>query len=640
MALFSISMIIPAHADIVQQILNNNDRWDRTITIGDSYEYRICYTELNFRGEPHNIPWLESSKPMATGTHSNNHSGCFDITFMAASKDGGSWNFEGTTTDRLGHYITYEDGISRVSGNVSGEIKQDTQTINYVTQFIPEFTNNVEFQIRDNYTIVKSTDFYQDFHANIFSKTVMFLGNEVRIGDGSLLQYKPLLREGEIWSKTKDKIKNNSSKSRTMICGDQLCSQIQGGHFQWEKRQMSNLGINDESRNIGTLTRACENHKNIEPFDHCFSRSVDESQKLNLFSKEHQIIVTGLIHRYGFQDTIYDGDIYTIDYTSPNNRKLADFLISDDFPFPISGTVINHSDGNNNDVSNVMMTKPDDTINGKFWFRLMDYPNSQPAEPEPVNSSPQLSISTDSGQYARGNTITFTITNIVPEPNSTLTLFDSDGKTIVYMPFTPINDPHVINMPLLVGNPGTIKALIINDKKFAETEFELHPEAPAENEFEPEPEITTENEFELETEPELIPERITTTSEFVESQSCMGESGCISGTITEIIDGDTVRVDDTTVRFALASAAELDEPGGIDARDTISAACPIGTPALVDEDDGQQAGSFGRTVGLVYCNGLLLNEFLLDVVPSSELFLEFCSTSEFSEMDWAVRNGC
>ena len=39
---------------------------------------------------------------------------------------------------------------------------------------------------------------------------------------------------------------------------------------------------------------------------------------------------------------------------------------------------------------------------------------------------------------------------------------------------------------------------------------------------------------------------------------------------------------------------------------------PVGSIALVDEDDGQIGGSYGRTIAKVYCNKTLLNSILLD----------------------------
>lgn len=42
--------------------------------------------------------------------------------------------------------------------------------------------------------------------------------------------------------------------------------------------------------------------------------------------------------------------------------------------------------------------------------------------------------------------------------------------------------------------------------------------------------------------------------------------------------------------------------------------CYIGTEALEDEDDGQKGETFGRRIGIVYCNAnsSSLNELLLE----------------------------
>ena len=114
---------------------------------------------------------------------------------------------------------------------------------------------------------------------------------------------------------------------------------------------------------------------------------------------------------------------------------------------------------------------------------------------------------------------------------------------------------------------------------------------------------------------------------------------CIIGEVTEIIDGDTIKVDGQTIRFALASAPELHESGGEEARKFIVTLCPVGFTVLVDEDDGQTEGSHGRVVGIVWCDGLNLNEELLDA-GMGVLSSEFCDVSEFAEHDWAQKHGC
>jgi len=123
-------------------------------------------------------------------------------------------------------------------------------------------------------------------------------------------------------------------------------------------------------------------------------------------------------------------------------------------------------------------------------------------------------------------------------------------------------------------------------------------------------------------------------------QSCSGSARCITGTVTKVIDGDTIKVDGQSIRFALASAPELGGYGaGVKETEFIQKICPVGSEALVDEDDGQTQGSYGRIIGVVYCNGMNLNAELLD---SGLGYMEFrfCDISEFGDSDWAVKHGC
>ena len=120
---------------------------------------------------------------------------------------------------------------------------------------------------------------------------------------------------------------------------------------------------------------------------------------------------------------------------------------------------------------------------------------------------------------------------------------------------------------------------------------------------------------------------------------CMGDARCIAGTVTRVIDGDTIKVDGQSIRFALSSAPEMDEPDGIKAKNFVQTLCPVGTKAVVDEDDGQTLGSYGRILGVVYCNGLNLNEELLDS-GLGYLSSGFCNSSEFTNEYWAQKYGC
>jgi len=123
------------------------------------------------------------------------------------------------------------------------------------------------------------------------------------------------------------------------------------------------------------------------------------------------------------------------------------------------------------------------------------------------------------------------------------------------------------------------------------------------------------------------------------SLMCSGNARCITGTVTQVIDGDTIKVDGQSIRFALASAPEINEQGGIEARNFIETICSVGSTATVDEDDGQTEGSYGRILGVIYCNGFNLNQDLLDV-GHGYLISDFCDNSEFANEDWAQKHGC
>jgi len=122
-------------------------------------------------------------------------------------------------------------------------------------------------------------------------------------------------------------------------------------------------------------------------------------------------------------------------------------------------------------------------------------------------------------------------------------------------------------------------------------------------------------------------------------QECSGTARCIIGTVTKVIDGDTIKVDGQSIRFALASAPEMDEFNGPESREFIQEICPVGSTVLVDEDDGQTEGSYDRIIGVIYCNGVNLNEELVD---SSLGYLStgFCDRSEFASHDWTIKHGC
>jgi micrococcal nuclease len=136
-----------------------------------------------------------------------------------------------------------------------------------------------------------------------------------------------------------------------------------------------------------------------------------------------------------------------------------------------------------------------------------------------------------------------------------------------------------------------------------------------------------------------VPPKDTVFSNFANPSECKGYAQCLSGYVTKIVDGDTIHVDGKPIRFSLASAPELDEVSGPEARAFIQTICPVDSLVLVDQDDKQTEGSYGRMIGAIYCNGLSLNEELLDS-GLGYLSSEFCENSEFEFYGWAQKHGC
>src|SRR5438093_576759 len=117
---------------------------------------------------------------------------------------------------------------------------------------------------------------------------------------------------------------------------------------------------------------------------------------------------------------------------------------------------------------------------------------------------------------------------------------------------------------------------------------------------------------------------------------CKGTAACVTDSVAYIVDGDTLDVGSTRIRLALVNSPEVSEPGYTEAKQFTAQTCPVGTQALVDEDDGQTGGSYGRMVAVVYCGGVNLNAALLSS-GNAVLVTYYCSVSEFASEPWT---GC
>jgi len=120
------------------------------------------------------------------------------------------------------------------------------------------------------------------------------------------------------------------------------------------------------------------------------------------------------------------------------------------------------------------------------------------------------------------------------------------------------------------------------------------------------------------------------------NNGCRGKADCFKGTVTEVVDGDTLDVNNVRIRLSLVNTPEVNQGGYSDAKHFTEMNCKVGTQALVDEDDGQKGGSYGRMIGLVYCEHLKnsLNEELMNS-GNAEILKQYCGVSEFANEDWA-----
>ena len=107
----------------------------------------------------------------------------------------------------------------------------------------------------------------------------------------------------------------------------------------------------------------------------------------------------------------------------------------------------------------------------------------------------------------------------------------------------------------------------------------------------------------------------------------------LAGKVNHVVDGDTLDINDIRIRLSLVDTPERGDPGFKEATQFVVKLC-LGENAEVDIDDGQRRGSFGREIGVVYCDGKNLNEQLMEN-NLGIIDTRFCEKSEFSNDKWA-----
>lgn len=110
------------------------------------------------------------------------------------------------------------------------------------------------------------------------------------------------------------------------------------------------------------------------------------------------------------------------------------------------------------------------------------------------------------------------------------------------------------------------------------------------------------------------------------------------GNVTHVADGDTLDINGITIRLSLVNTPERGQPGFKEAKNFVISTC-FGKKGELDVDDGQRRGDrYGREIGVVYCNGINLNEKLMDN-HLANILTDYCDISEFSNEKWA-KSGC
>jgi micrococcal nuclease len=102
------------------------------------------------------------------------------------------------------------------------------------------------------------------------------------------------------------------------------------------------------------------------------------------------------------------------------------------------------------------------------------------------------------------------------------------------------------------------------------------------------------------------------------------------GNVTHVVDGDTLDINGIRVRLSLVDTPERGQPGFKEAKEFVNANC-LGKKGELNVDDGQRGGDrYGREIGVVYCDGLNINQKLMDN-HLAKILRQFCEISEFSK---------
>lgn len=107
-----------------------------------------------------------------------------------------------------------------------------------------------------------------------------------------------------------------------------------------------------------------------------------------------------------------------------------------------------------------------------------------------------------------------------------------------------------------------------------------------------------------------------------------------AGVVNNIVDGDTLDINDNRIRLSLVNTPERGQEGYMEAKKLVQSLC-LNKKGEVDIDDGQRRGDrYGREVGIVYCDSININKALVEN-NLAVIYSDYCEISEFSSEEWA-----
>ena len=655
-SLFLALLMIPVALFSAQDVLDQDPRWEHgNFENGNRYHYVICDNGIINR--------------------------CYEADMV----------FEGTTLsvsirDLAGIYINH------IQDDITGEFENDMFYISYPGGEVTSQDRKFEYSINHRFELSSSynTPEIRDYARSI-ERTVLLLGGDIKIGDGRILEYDPILEVGKIWNIPSDDMQVLVKKTEDGYTYDYL-------HFP----EITHRIEYSTTRPVLDVTIA----KDVPlPLQGTVMAESDVLYDDPYIADRFWFRLLDTNHP-GFERMNFDG----MDVIEPEMPVSEEPENPDIMPEPDtmpedhnSGAEIDpewrveseeYNDGNLLDEISKYIEDP--TKLQELLQIIIDSVGQAPLEN--IQSDPEryLELKTDRNSYLRGDIIEFSgrtsynadsgiITiiadeqelDIIPvtfERDSTFFISKStadwdaigllhaeinvQGKraSVVFdynidMEIPSVEIPHVVenrdstievfaDRILVYMAPGNATVLHVD------ISYEIADRDAILDVFVDE--VSTIYTEEFTDEYRTISIDIPSVALFAEilfydkpkGISCMGFAQCIESVITKVIDGDTIKIQGgQNIRFALASAPETDEEFGAEATSHIESICPPGSIVLVDEDDLQTSGSYGRLVGVVYCNGINLNESLLES-GYGYVITRFCGTSEFGGNDWAVRYGC